>query len=152
MFKPCFLIFFVAITLFGCGPEPTYSKEEIKTQEEAWAEMMKGHDVVMPLMDPLYQASSKLKTLADSAAVEANDFHPRAQAALVDIEKAEDGMMEWMGGIKDNPLDSVRARYSDHAAVMAFIDKETIDIQQVAEEMQTSLAKAETLINERTEQ
>lgn len=150
MFNRCFLFFFVTLLAFSCGSPAKFGKKDIKTQEEAWAQMMEGHDIVMPLMNDLYQASSKLKALAEDARVEASDFHPRAKEALANIEKAEDGMMEWMGSIKDNPIDAVRARYDDHAAVMAFIDKETTNIEQVAKDMQESLAAAKALINERT--
>lgn len=150
MFNRCFLFFFVAILAFSCGSSSKFSKKDISAQEEAWAQMMEGHDVVMPLMNDLYQASSKLKALAEDAMVEANDFHPRAQEALAKIEKAEDGMMEWMGGIKDNPISAVRERSADHAAVMAFIEKETTNIEQVAVDMQESLAVAKALIQERT--
>ncbi|WP_367391574.1 hypothetical protein [Lewinella sp. LCG006] len=150
MFNRFFLLFFVVTFVTSCGPEPKFSKENLAEQEQAWAQMMEGHDVVMPLMNDLYQASSKLKALAEDAMVEASDFHPRAQEALANIEKAEDGMMAWMGSIKDSPIDSVRARYEDHAAVMAFIDKEKTDIEQVAENMQASLATAKALIQERT--
>jgi hypothetical protein len=142
--------FFVVTFVVSCGPEPKFSKEDLAEQEQAWAQMMEGHDVVMPLMNDLYQASTKLKPLAEDAMVEASDYHPRAQEVLAKIEKAEDGMMEWMGGIKENPLDSVRAKYEDHAAVMAFIDKEKTDIDQVAEQMKTSISEAKALIQERT--
>lgn len=150
MFNRCFLLFFVVTFVVSCGPEPKFNKEDLAEQEQAWAQMMEGHDVVMPLMNDLYQVSTQLKELAADAMVEASDFHPRAQEALANIEKAEDGMMEWMGGIKENPKDSVRARYEDHAAVMAFIDKEKTDIDQVAEDMQASLSAAKALIQERT--
>lgn len=150
MFNRCLLLFFVVTFVVSCGPEPKFSKENLAEQEQAWSQMMEGHDVVMPLMNDLYQASTKLKALAEDAMVEANDYHPRVQVALGNIENAEDGMMEWMEGIKENPIDSVRARYEDHAAVMAFIDKEKTDIDQVAENMQASLAAAKALIQERT--
>lgn len=150
MLTRCFSLFFLLIFFVACGPPPKFSEEDIAEQEAAWAKMMEGHDVVMPLMNDLYQASKQLKELADGAAVEANDYHPRSQEALANIEKAEDGMMEWMNKIKDNQLSSLRERYEDHAAVMAFIDKEQIDIEQVAEDMKGSLAAAQALIQERT--
>lgn len=143
-------LFFLLVFFSTCGPPPKFSDEEITEQEAAWAEMMEGHDVVMPLMNDLYQASKQLKELADSAMVEANNFHPRSQEALAAIETAEDSMMEWMSGIKDNQLSSLREKYDDHAAVMAFIDKEKTDIDQVAEDMKSSLAAAKELIKERT--
>ncbi len=150
MLTRCFSLFFLLTLIVSCGEPPKYSDEEIAEQDAAWATMMEGHDVVMPLMNDLYQASKQLKELAESAAVEANDYHPRSQEALANIEKAEDGMMEWMNKIKDNQLKSLRERYEDHAAVMAFIDKEKTDIDQVAEDMQGSLDAAKALIQERT--
>lgn len=149
MLTRCFSLFFLLTLIVSCGPAPKYSTEEIAEQDAAWAKMMEGHDVVMPLMNDLYQTSKQLKELAEQAQVEANDFHPRSQEALAAIEKAEDGMMEWMNGIKDNSLSTLQDRYEDHAAVMAFIDKETTDIEQVAEDMTGSLATAKALISER---
>ena len=145
-----FSLFFVLLLIVACGPAPKFSDEEIAEQDAAWAKMMEGHDVVMPLMNDLYQTSKRLKELAETAMVEANDFHPRSQEALASIESAEDGMMEWMNDIKDNQLSKLRERYEDHAAVMAFIDKEQTDIDQVAVDMKESLATAKALIKERT--
>lgn len=150
MLTRCFSLFFLLVFFVACGPPPKFSDEEIAEQDAAWASMMEGHDVVMPLMNDLYQASKQLKELAESAAVEANDFHPRSQEALASIEKAEDGMMEWMNKIKDNQLSGLRERYEDHAAVMAFIDKEQADIDQVAVDMKGSLETAKALIQERS--
>ena len=149
MLTRCFSLFSLLLLLVACGPKAKYSDAELAEQDAAWAKMMEGHDVVMPLMNDLYQASKQLKELAEDAAVEANDFHPRSQEALADIKQAEDAMMEWMNEIKDNQLTSIRERYEDHAAVMAFIDKEQTDIDQVAEDMQSSLAAAKALIQER---
>ncbi|MEM9930334.1 MAG: hypothetical protein AAF840_10985 [Bacteroidota bacterium] len=142
-----------AFALLACGGEPAsdakFSAEEIETQAKAWSSMMEGHDIVMPLMKPMYKASKELELLRDAAMVESTDFHPRAQETLKAIAAAEDGMMNWMTGIRDSPLDSVRARYADHAAVMSFIDSEKEKIDAVAEEMKSSLATAKALIAER---
>lgn len=145
-----FLLFFLTLSLTACVPDGKYPKAELAEQTAAWAKMMEGHDVVMPLMDDLYQASTALKPLAESAMVEASDFHPRAQLALQNIETAEDAMMEWMNHIRENPLDSLREKSADHAAVMAFIADGQQQIDDVAAAMQQSLAAAKLLIQERT--
>ncbi|MEZ4983483.1 MAG: hypothetical protein R2795_00335 [Saprospiraceae bacterium] len=147
-----FLFIFVLALFMGCRGDAKFSSEELEAQQSAWANMMKGHDVVMPLRNDLYQTSKELEELAQDAMVEANDFHPRAQEAIAAIIAADDGMMEWMGHIKENPLDSVRQKQIDHAAVMAFIDKETVAIESVADAMQQSLEKGKALIMERNGQ
>jgi hypothetical protein len=85
----------------------------------------------------------------EAAQAEANDFHPRAEETLRNLEAAEDGMMEWMAGISAQPLDSLRAKY-DHAGVMASIDREKVAIEQVEAAFNQSLEAASALIAERT--
>ena len=46
MFNRCFLLFFVVTFVVSCGPEPKFNKEDLAEQEQAWAQMMEGHDVV----------------------------------------------------------------------------------------------------------
>jgi len=149
MFNRFFFLFLLSLSILACGPKAKFSAEQLATQEAAWNKMMEGHDVVMPLMGDIYQVSTKLKELADRAMAEANDFHPRAQTALAQLETAEDGMMNWMAYIKDNPLATVRKKSPDHAAVMAFIDKEQTEITAVAANMNNAIAEAQALIKER---
>ena len=111
--------------------------------------MMEVHDRVMPLMNDMYAAGKELTPLMESAMVEANDFHPRATTALAELEAAEDGMMEWMQNIGQNKLEVLRESY-DHAGIMAFLDKELLAIEEVEEEMTSSLKAAQDLIKERS--
>lgn len=145
-----FFLFFLVLSLAACAPDGKFTRQELADQDAAWAKMMEGHDVVMPLMKDLYQTSTELKPLLESTMVEASDFHPRAQMALKNIENAEDAMMDWMAHIRDNQLDSLRVKSQDHAAVMAFIDDGQKKIDVVAEAMKQSLEQAKQLVVERT--
>jgi hypothetical protein len=149
MLNRFFLLFFLSLSILACEPKAKFSPQELAVQEVAWNKMMEGHDVVMPLMGDIYKVSTKLKELAERAMAEANDFHPRAQTTLANLEAAEDGMMDWMANIKDNPLATVREKSPDHAAVMAFIEKEQTEITAVAENMNNAIAEAQALIKER---
>jgi hypothetical protein len=149
MEKHSFLWILLLTFSFSCGTNDKFSKDETTTQDEAWAQMMEGHDVVMPLMGDIYQISKELKKLAEDSMVEASDFHPRVQQTLVDLEAAEDGMMEWMARISENPLSAVRERSSSHQEVLEFIEEEDQVIQAVAKEMTSSIQRGKELIKER---
>ena len=111
---------------------------------------MDVHDEVMPLvMHEIPETIEELEELAQASAVEANDFHPRVQQAVADLKEADQGMYDWMGRIKNNKRKALRKKYDDHAAMMAFIDKEHVDIDQVAEDINSSLAAAKALLKER---
>lgn len=145
---PFLLILLLAIS-FSCGGKGKFSKSDMATQSEAWDKMMEGHDVVMPLMNDIYQVSKTLKTLAEDSMVEASDFHPRAQQTLADLEASEDGMMEWMAHISENQLKVVQERSTSHQEVLDFIQQEDEAIQAVAKKMKASIQAGKDLIKER---
>ncbi len=150
MLTRCLSLFFLLVFFVACGPPPKFSSEEIAEQNEAWEKMMDVHDEVMPLvMHEIPETIEELEELAQASAVEANDFHPRVQQAVADLKEADQGMYDWMGRIKNNKRKALRKKYDDHAAMMAFIDKEQVDIDQVAEDINSSLAAAKALLKER---
>ena len=150
MLTRCFSLFFLLVFFVACGPPPKFSEDEIAEQETAWEKMIDVHDEVMPLvMHEMQETVEELEELAQASAVEANDFHPRVQQAIVDLKAADQGMYDWMERIGKNQLSSLREKYDDHPAVMAYIDKEQVDIDQVAEDIHSSLAAAKELIKER---
>lgn len=144
-----FLLTLLFVVGFSCGSPGKFSQDETAAQDKAWAKMMEGHDVVMPLMSDIYRVSKELKALAEDSMVEASDFHPRVQQTLVELESAEDGMMEWMARISDNQLSAVRERSPSHQEVMDFIQTEDKAIQKVAEQMTSSIQRGQNLIKER---
>jgi hypothetical protein len=144
-----FLMILLLMFSFSCTKQGKFSKAEISSQEEAWAQMMEGHDVVMPLMSDIYQVSKELKVLAEDSMVEASDFHPRVQQALADLEAAEDSMMDWMAQISENPMSAVIERSATHQEVLDFIEKKDQSIQAVAKKMKESIQVGENLIQER---
>ncbi|MEL7248438.1 MAG: hypothetical protein AAFZ63_17270 [Bacteroidota bacterium] len=150
MLTRCFSLFFLLVFFVSCGPPPKFSADEIAEQDDAWKKMIAVHDEVMPLvLYEMQETMEELEELGQEVAVEANDFHPRVQQSLADLKEAEQGMNDWMGRISDNQRSVLREKYEDHAAVMAFIDKEQVDIDQVAENINSSLATAKGLLKER---
>ncbi|RME99424.1 MAG: hypothetical protein D6772_07745 [Bacteroidetes bacterium] len=141
------LVFFCLCACKQAAPNNAkFSAEELAEQQQAWDTMMEGHDRAMPLMNELYQAAAQIEEIVESTQAQSDNTHPEALAHLQNLETAIDGMMDWMAGITDNPLSSLRERYPDHAAVMAAIDKETTDILQVEEMMNTSLKEAKEFL------
>ena len=148
-----FRILFMLISIFSfiacqttAPAQEKFSVEELAEQDQAWAKMMEGHDRAMPMMTPLSQVASQIEDIAEQNQAAANDIHPKAMDYIERMEAASDEMMDWMAGISDNPLDSLRARYADHAAVMAAIDKETSAIEKVEELMNSALGDGKQFV------
>jgi hypothetical protein len=144
-------LFFVLVSIFtlaACQQEtaPKFTEEELATQDQGWAKMMMIHDEVMPLMGPLSQVATQIESIAEENQAAANNIHVKAMYHLENIETASDGMMDWMAGISDNPLDSLRARYPDHAAVMAAVEKEITDMSAIQENMKNTLGEAKQFV------
>jgi hypothetical protein len=144
-------LFFVLVSIFtlaACQQEapPKFTEEELTQQDQNWAKMMLIHDEVMPLMTPISQVATQIEAIAEENQTAANAVHTKAMYHLEQLETSSDAMMEWMAGISDNPLDSLRTRYADHAAVMAAIDKEFTTITQVEHQMNTSLTEAKQFV------
>ncbi len=120
------------------GGEASYSEAELQAQEQAYQQMMEAHDRIMPRMGEMNQASRALRARLDSPDL-ADAERQEINTLLQDLERAEDGMMEWMSSLR--PLDSLRER-NDHGSVMEYLEQETADIQQVEEEMRSVLERA----------
>lgn len=143
----CLMVFIIS----ACNTPPPgkFTDDELAIQDSSWKTMMDGHDRVMPMMSDIYRAAKSVEKAAEESQVESTDFHPRAVEMLAQLEAAEDGMMDWMARISDNPLKDLRENLPDHAAVMAQIDRETTAIQEVEAAMTGSIEKAKALVAER---
>ena len=123
--------------------------EQRAEQEAAWNNMMEAHDRVMPRMGDLYAATKQLIPIMEGAKEQNPDLYTQAHEAILALEEAEDGMMDWMNGVKEQPLDSLRAKY-DHAGIMANIDRQQVTIEEVEKDFDTSLDNAKSFLEEQT--
>ncbi|MEM1216723.1 MAG: hypothetical protein AAGJ82_13600 [Bacteroidota bacterium] len=141
------MLIFVSFALFACGNDGKFSEAEIEAQDTAWQTMFDAHDEVMPLtLRDIPDTVEELEELAADAMVEANDFHPRAQQAIADLNAAEEGMQVWMKTIGENQKKKLRERMATHEEIMAFIKAQTDFINQVAEDTHSSIKAGEALI------
>ena len=142
-----FLAMFVA-----CGTtsdtQGSFSAEEQDMQTQAWQQMMDGSDRIMQRLPELAATTETLQTLAQEAAVEANNYHPRAMEAITDLKNTERRLTEWLTQISEQKLDVLQKRY-DHAGVLSFIDQEISSLEAIEEALQENLSKARQLIEER---
>lgn len=101
------------------------------------------HDSVMPKMSRIGELISQLQPLADTSA---NGL--AYQDAVEDLKAANSTMMEWMQGFGDR---------FDYAEIMegkdlspeksGWLDEEVVKVEQMAEKVNESITRAETLLN-----
>lgn len=136
----------------ACGTtsdtQGSFSAEELEMQSQLWQKMMDGSDRIMQRLPELATASETLQTLAQEAAVEANNYHPRAMEAIAELKNTENQITEWLTQISEHKLDVLQKRY-DHAGVLSFIDKEISSLEGIEETLQENLEKAQQLMAER---
>jgi len=118
---------FLAFTILGC-------RGEFATQEIAnsYNSVMAIHDEVMPEMGTINKLRKKIKKL------EAQDSI--SLTLLAQLEKADDGMMEWM---QDFSLD----KSGSIAEQLDYLSKEKVSIQQVSDLMKQSISDAQKYID-----
>lgn len=136
-------IFTTLLTACGEAAATGPSPEELAAEQTAFDAMMEGHDLVMPRMGEINQLSRALRAQLDSASV-SDSLQQVYTQALSDLEAAEDGMMEWMGAIQ--PLDSLRAN-GNHTATLQYLQAEKAKVDAVADQITSSIERAQALVN-----
>lgn len=145
------LIFVLLASFFltSCG-EDTAAIEKAAmeaaqaAQQSAYDAMMEGHDRVMPLMG---QITAAQKSLVGQMEMEGIDEEKKAllEAASEQLEDANDGMMNWMKGLK--PLDDLRANM-DNDAIIAYIKEQASQIGSVETAMTAAIGAANELVSD----
>ena len=101
------------------------------------------HDAVMPKMSRIGQLISELEPLADSTAA----GEPYSEA-IEELKDANTGMMEWMQGFGDRfDQAEIQEGKALSAQKSAWLDEEVIKVEEMAEAMSRSIAKAELLLS-----
>ena len=109
--------------------------------------VMAIHDSVMPEMSTISRLVGQLKPLADST-----EQGQTYQKAMEDLQAAHTAMMDWMKGFGDR---------FDHEEIMKgkelspekqeWLKEEEVKVKAMADKVNTSIARAESLLQEREE-
>lgn len=113
------------------------SQEEREKETVLWYEMMEVHDEVMPKISEVNRLSRSLKKYRDTIPYILTSEYKKA---LTDLDKAEDGMMEWMSELQQ--LEEMR-KTKNHEEIMAYLKEEKAKIEQVSKDILGSIASAE---------
>lgn len=139
MKKTLFTLLIVSLITFNSCKEE--KKDEGPTQME---QVMAIHDEVMPKMGKLGKLVGQLKPMADSLGMDS----PQGEA-MKDLQDANTAMMDWMKGFGDRfDSDEIIDGKALTPEKQQWLDEEEEKVKMVKEKMNSSIAKAEALINE----
>ncbi len=130
LFSILCLSFFLTI---ACQPK----KSE---QEKMYTEVMKIHDDVMPEMSTIHRLKKQLKAI-DTTMVKSPNY-PTILNHLSALEKADEGMMEWMAEFSNPSSDT------EEVEAIKYLKKEKIRISEVRDQMRESIAAAKRILLE----
>jgi len=133
---------FTVLLLSGCGPSEA---EKHKAEEQAlFDEVMDVHDPVMEKMGEVNRYGRQLKEFdAEHADSLSKDTRAEIDDVLRQLEEADNGMMAWMNLIK-NPSE-LREEGRSHLEIMTYLRKEQKNIEEVEQNVNTSLHDARQL-------
>jgi hypothetical protein len=125
---------FAAFLLTACGG----NGEAIEKEEALLKEVFEIHDAVMPRMSEIVALKGQLKEL-ETDTTKALE----AQAAISQLEKAEEGMMDWMN--KFTQPEKLRES-KKHEEIMSYLDGEKQRITKVRDDMNNSIETAQRML------
>lgn len=139
---------FLQFTACTSNTESSQTQEEKATvdndlaaQEALFDEVMVIHDEIMPKMGEINKLRKELRKKLDEGTTpeQAKSY----EAAIANLEKAENGMWDWMHALR--PLGPLRDSL-DHKGVIAHLNAEKQEITQVKEEMKNSIEEGKKLL------
>ena len=138
----------VILTAVGCQNAATqavtHTEEELNTQEQKRLEIQGIHDAVMPEMSTLNRLARTLKPLlAKDSKLDENE-REIVQDVVNRLEKADEGMMNWMGEFHWN-LDPLRDSLN-HQGIMSYLAAEETTATEVDSQMRNSIVDAQALV------
>jgi hypothetical protein len=143
------LLFVFTLAFTSCGEDTAAAEKAAMeaayaSQQTAYEAMMAGHDRVMPMMGKITAAQKAIK-----AQLGAEDLDPNKKDLLVatneELEDANDGMMNWMSGLKS--LDDLRGGM-DNDAIISYIKQEAASIAKVETSTNAALGAAAELLGD----
>jgi CheY-like chemotaxis protein len=142
------LLLVCGLYLTSCGNADSAATEKAameaaySAQQTAYDAMMEGHDRVMPMMGNITAAQKSIQSALEAEGLDAGKAD-LLEAAFEQLEDANDGMMEWMSGLKS--LDDLRANM-DNDAIITYITEEAADIAKVEMSMLAASGSANELV------
>ncbi|PHN03252.1 hypothetical protein [Flavilitoribacter nigricans] len=148
----------VSVTFMACGNKATSNSEEttaaetsdsrfttdqLTSQQQTWDKVMAIHDEVMPKMGTMHQLTKSLKTQWESNESLDTATKDDISIAIQELESADEGMWDWMHNLKQlKPLQESEA----HDAIIKYLKDQEQSIILVREEMNNSMAKADSIL------
>ncbi len=133
-------IAFIALSLMAtncASPNKNTEAAQKALAEERWEEMMALHDNVMPKMSEINKISRELKKMENIPV----ELQAEVQNMLTTLDKADEGMMNWMAGFSKYNTNT----YS-HEDLMKAYDQEMEAGKAVEEAILGSIEKGNELL------
>lgn len=149
----------VAFIVAACGHKVQDDRAVALT---TYAEAMKLHDEVMPLMDEIYRLERRLTALKDSLQTDSVANAQRlstVRTAVAALQKANKDMMDWMHNIQDVPgVEKAHGEHHAHhqtepeednnATVLKVQQEQKARIEAIKVSMETSISEAKAIITQ----
>lgn len=136
-FKSASVFLSLFLILYSCKTEP--KKDESPSQME---EVMAVHDEVMPKMGTISNLIADLKPKVDSTEVGKEYLK-----AIHDLQGAHTSMMDWMKGFGERfDYEEIMNGKELNAEKQGWLQEEEIKVNELREEINTSIANAERLL------
>ncbi len=130
------LITLAVLAVIGCG-EPSIS-EQFAKQEAEFAEVMKGHDDVMPKTGQLSKLSREMKNYVVNTPDMNDSIKARVNQTIVKMLDAEEAMFAWMADIKQLP--ELR-KDKNHKEILDYLEEQEEVMEKVKKMTNESLAQ-----------
>ncbi|MGB5553495.1 MAG: hypothetical protein WBM83_02475 [Flavobacteriaceae bacterium] len=130
---------FAFILFVSCKAD---KKSEEKMDSSQMKQVMAIHDEVMPKMGKISKLVGELK-----AKVDTTEIGVQYEGAMTDLQEAHKGMMGWMQDFGDRfDSDEIMNGKQLSAEKQSWLDEEEAKIKVVREQINSSIKKAETLL------
>lgn len=123
-------------------PDNTDQNPEIQEFNELQEQTMTVHDEVMPKMSTLMDLREKLGQISDSAKKK------EASQLRNALEQSHDDMMDWMADYSDKFPHGEEIPQEEIAEKMPVLKKELEEIEQLADQTDTAIKRAEELLQQ----
>lgn len=133
--------FFALLLLSGCGEKRdghTHGKDTEQSPNQAlYDEVMDVHNEVMPKMDELYKAKTKLRARLDGSPPLKETEKQAIREKIVHLDSASESMMAWMRQFDPIPdsLGEERAK--------AYLENELVKVKEIRQHVLEALQDAE---------
>ncbi|MEM6892555.1 MAG: hypothetical protein AAF554_02625 [Bacteroidota bacterium] len=132
------ILFLVTVFCIGCKDA---KKEEELTQME---QVMAIHDEVMPKMGRLGELVGQLKEKVDTT-----EAGKQYEAAMLDLQKSNEDMMQWMMGFGDRfDSEEILEGKTLTDQKKAWLAEEEVKVMKLKETINQNIEKAEMLLGE----